>query len=222
MIPGVAFKFGSRVETKFSPREQIPGRAQTIPQRPVARLPLARHPVQHGFQLINNVIEAEAVASAVASHARKTPELTLGVVTFSTVQRDAVTDILEVKRRSDPVLDGFLHEGGVEDVFVKNIENVQGDERDVILISVGYGPRTAGGKLESISFGPVSSEGGERRLNVLFTRARTRCEIFVSFASGDIVTERTKGEGPRVLKRFLQFAETGVLEEHRSVGEDFD
>ena len=63
---------------------------------------------------------------------------------------------------------------------------------------------------------------GHRRLNVLCTRARERCEIFCSFGAGDIVLERTKGEGPRVLKRFLQYAETGVLEEHRSVGEDFD
>ena len=169
-----------------------------------------------------NVIEAEAVACAVAAHARNTPGLTLGIVAFSTVQRDAITDILEIKRRADPVLDGFLHESGAEDVFVKNIENVQGDERDVILISVGYGPRTAGGRLDSMAFGPVSSDGGERRLNVLFTRARTRCEIFVSFSFNDIVTQRSKGEGPRVLKRFLQFAETGVLEQPKSVSDDFD
>jgi superfamily I DNA and/or RNA helicase len=69
----------------------------------------------------------------------------------------------------------------MEDVFVKNIENVQGDERDVVLISVGYGPSTPGGRLSSMSFGPVNGDGGERRLNVLFTRARVRCELFASF-----------------------------------------
>jgi len=73
-----------------------------------------------------------------------------------------------------------------------------------------------------MAFGPVSGEGGERRLNVLFTRARNRCEIFVSFAGGDIDLDRSKGEGPRVLKRFLQYAESGVLEERVSTSEDAD
>jgi superfamily I DNA and/or RNA helicase len=99
---------------------------------------------------------------------------------------------------------------------------VQGDERDVILISIGYGPREAGQPLDSMAFGPVSAEGGERRLNVLFTRARVRCEVFVSFGPGDINLERATGEGPRVLKRFLQYAETGVLQENRKTDADFD
>lgn len=169
-----------------------------------------------------NAIEAEAIAAAVAEHARGFAPMSLGVVTFSTVQRDLIGDCLETRRRGDPILDAFLREGGSEDVFVKNLENVQGDERDVILISVGYGPREAGKPLDSMAFGPVSTEGGERRLNVLFTRARVRCEIFVSFGSGEINLERATGEGPRVLKRFLHFAETGVLEESRPSGADFD
>jgi hypothetical protein len=88
---------------------------------------------------------------------------------------------LGLHRRRDPVLDAFLREGKSEDVFVKNIENVQGDERDVILISVGYGPQEPGGRLSAMTFGPVNGEGGERRLNVLFSRARVRCEVFASF-----------------------------------------
>lgn len=169
-----------------------------------------------------NAIEAEAVANAVAEHARTSPDMSLGVVTFSTVQRDAIGDLLEMKRRTDDALDAFLREGQGEDVFVKNLENVQGDERDVILVSVGYGPRVAGARLDSMGFGPVSAEGGERRLNVLFTRARSRCEIFCSFASGDIDPDRAKGEGARILKRFLKYAETGVLEEQVSTSEDAD
>jgi very-short-patch-repair endonuclease len=169
-----------------------------------------------------NAIEAEAVTEAVAAHARTSPHLSLGVVTFSTVQRDAILDLLEFRRRTDAALDAFLREGKVEDVFVKNLENVQGDERDVILVSVGYGPRVAGARLDSMAFGPVSGEGGERRLNVLFTRARSRCEIFVSFAAGDIDLDRAKGEGPRILKRFLQYAETGLLEEQVSTSQDAD
>jgi len=169
-----------------------------------------------------NAIEAEAIAEAVADHARRSRHLSLGIVTFSTAQRDLVGDSLETKRRADPILDAFLREGGNEDVFVKNLENVQGDERDVILISVGYGPREAGKPLDSMGFGPISAEGGERRLNVLFTRARLRCEIFVSFGFGEINLERATGEGPRVLKRFLRFAETGALEENRPTGGGFE
>ncbi len=163
-----------------------------------------------------NLIEAEAVANAIASHAKTCTDLSLGIVTFSTAQRDAIEDLLEIKRRGDAALDDLLREGKAEDVFVKNLENVQGDERDVIFVSVGYGPRIAGARLDSMAFGPVSGDGGERRLNVLFTRARSRCEVFVSFAAGDIDLDRSKGEGSRVLKRFLQYAESGVLEERAS------
>src|SRR3984957_706244 len=169
-----------------------------------------------------NTIEAEKVARAVANHAMATPDLTLGVVTFSSAQRDAIEDLLEIMRRTDERLDAFLREGKAEDVFVKNLENVQGDERDVIFVSVGYGPRTAGARLDSMAFGPVSADGGERRLNVLFTRARSRCEIFCSVAPGDIDLDRARGEGPRVLKRFLQYAATGILEEQVSTSDDFD
>lgn len=172
--------------------------------------------------LRTNLIEAEAIAAAAAEHARICPDLSLGIVTFSTAQRDLIGDCLDGKRRSDPLLDAFLRERGREDAFVKNLENVQGDERDVILISIGYGPREPGKPLDRMAFGPISSEGGERRLNVLFTRARVRCEIFASFGSGDINLERATGAGPRVLKRFLQFAETGVLEEAKPSGADFD
>ena len=165
------------------------------------------------------MIEAEAVANAVAAHARSNPGVSLGIATFSSAQRDAIEDVLEIKRRSDDALDELLREGKDEDVFLKNLENVQGDERDVIFVSVGYGPRVAGARLDSMAFGPVSADGGERRLNVLFTRARSRCEIFVSFAAGDIDLDRAKGEGPRVLKRFLQYAESGQLEERGSTSE---
>ncbi|MCI0465741.1 MAG: DUF3320 domain-containing protein, partial [Beijerinckiaceae bacterium] len=169
-----------------------------------------------------NPIEAEAIAGAAASHARNCRGLSLGIVTLSTAQRDLIGDILEARRRQDPVLDSFLAKGGFEEVFIKNLENVQGDERDVILISVGYGPRIAGEPLDSMVFGPVSAEGGERRLNVLFTRARARCEVIVSFDPGDINLERATGEGPRVLKRFLEFADKGILPENHQAGADFD
>ncbi len=158
-----------------------------------------------------NRIEAEQIAAVVAHHARTCPGLSLGVVTFSKAQSDMVTEVLEYARRQDRVLDEFLSETHVEDVFVKNIENVQGDERDVILISAGYGPHEADGRLASMNFGPINGEGGERRLNVLFTRARARCQVFASFDPGDMDLTKTSRDGPRVLKRFLEFAQTGQM-----------
>ncbi|MFZ1704833.1 MAG: DUF3320 domain-containing protein, partial [Saprospiraceae bacterium] len=169
-----------------------------------------------------NKIEAQHVVKAVAEHARTSPDLSLGVVAFSKAQSDTLTEALEYERRRDPALDAFLREGRAEDVFVKNIENVQGDERDVILISVGYGPQEPNGRLASMSFGPVNGEGGERRLNVLFSRARIRCEVFASFDPGDIDPSRSSREGPRVLKRFLDFAKTGIIEGRVATGLDAD
>ena len=120
------------------------------------------------------------------------------------------------------MLDAFLREGQHEEVFVKNIENVQGDERDVILISVGYGPHEANGRLSSMTFGPVNGEGGERRLNVQFSRARVRCEVFASFDPGDIDPGRVKRDGPRVLKRFLDYAKTGQMDVKAPTGREAD
>lgn len=169
-----------------------------------------------------NRIEAEAVVKAMADHARAWPDLSLGAVAFSKAQADMLTEVLELHRRRDPVLDAFLREGKSEDVFVKNIENVQGDERDVILISVGYGPQEPGGRLSSMTFGPVNGEGGERRLNVLFSRARVRCEVFASFDPGDIDPSRVSRDGPRVLKRFLDYAKTGIMDVRAPTGLEAD
>ena len=169
----------------------------------------------------DNRKEGEAIVDRLADHARAHPDLSLGVVAFSFAQRNLITELLDARRKQDAVLDAFLHEGQSEDVFVKNIENVQGDERDVILVSVGYGPSTPGGRLSS-TFGPVNGEGGERRLNVLFTRARVRCEVFASFDPGDIDASRSLQEGPRILKRFLEFAKYGRIDDSAPTGETAD
>ncbi len=161
-------------------------------------------------------VEARQVAEAVMRHAREHPDLTLGVGTFSVAQRDAVVDHLEVLRRADPSAEGFFVEGGAEPFFVKNLENIQGDERDVIYISVGYG-RDGGGKL-TMNFGPVSSEGGERRLNVLITRAKLRCEVFSSITADDIDLGRVSQRGPAALRSFLHFAEHGTFLDERATG----
>lgn len=167
----------------------------------------------------DNRLEGEALVRKVAEHARTNPEQSLGIATFSVSQRSLITELLELARRSDRTLDGFLSESSRESVFVKNIENIQGDERDVILISVCYGPVVAGGRLSSLSFGPVNSEGGGRRLNVLFTRARLRCEVFASFDPSEIDLSRARGEGVRIFKRYLDFAKNGKFEQDTPTGE---
>ena len=158
----------------------------------------------------NNPKEAQAVAEQVLAHARKRPDETLGVVALSVAQRDTILNTLEFMRTEYPELDAFCKESNEEPFFVKNLENVQGDERDVIFISIGYG-KDAGGYM-SQNFGPVSSDGGERRLNVLFTRAKRQCRIFASIRHSDIRIDVTKHAGPRVLKRFLKYAETGEMD----------
>lgn len=160
--------------------------------------------------------EAEAVAEKVLEHARKQPHLSLGVVAFSTAQRDAIQNQLEQLRRQEPELEQFFRKHPQEPLFVKNLENVQGDERDVIFISIGYG-RTAEGYV-SQSFGPINNEGGEKRLNVLITRARIRCAVFTNLTADDIDAAKSGSIGLRVLKSFLQYAQKGILDVPQASG----
>ena len=154
-----------------------------------------------------NRIEARAVANSVIKHASEHPTKTLGVGTFSVRQRDAILEEIERLRRANPKLESFFASGTAEPFFVKNLENIQGDERDVIFISVGYG-KDEEGRI-SMNFGPLSNEGGERRLNVLITRSRERCEVFSSMVGGEIDLKRAKSNGAKAFKTFLTFAQSG-------------
>jgi very-short-patch-repair endonuclease len=156
-----------------------------------------------------NKIEAKAVCRAILKHAREDSQKSLGVATFSLQQRQAIQDELELLRRENPDFELFFSAHAREPFFVKNLENVQGDERDVIFISVGYG-RDANGYM-AMGFGPLSLEGGERRLNVLISRAKLRCEIFSSITADDIDLERARSRGAAAFKTFLSFAQTGRL-----------
>lgn len=167
-----------------------------------------------------NPIEAKFIAQAVVRHARINPSQSLGVATFSVAQRQAILKELELLRRANPDIEDFFGVGSAEQFFVKNLENIQGDERDVIFISVGYG-KTAEGYLAH-GFGPLSGEGGERRLNVLISRAKLRCEVFSNFTGADIDLERTRARGVAALKLFLTFAETGNFGLGEATGADHD
>ena len=167
-----------------------------------------------------NVGEAKEVAQAVMKHAREFPDLSLGVVAFSVAQRDAIEVQLELLRRIDPTCEEFFSAGRFEPFFVKNLENVQGDERDVIFISVGYGKNQDG--YMAMSFGPLNKDGGERRLNVLISRAKKAMDVFSNFTAGDIDLNRSKARGVVALKNFLAYAETGNLEQPYSTDKDTD
>ena len=165
--------------------------------------------------------EARTVAQAVMRHAHETPHLSLGVAAFSAAQADAILDEVENLRRQDPSAEAsFFDTNRTEPFFVKNLENVQGDERDVIFISVGYG-RQESGKL-SMNFGPLNKSGGERRMNVLISRAKLRCEVFTNLRAEDLDLGNTGAAGMRVLKTFLQYAATGNLDVPQETGAEAD
>ncbi|ASZ10360.1 DUF3320 domain-containing protein [Chitinophaga pendula] len=158
-------------------------------------------------QTRTNRQEAASIAAKVMEHARIYPHLSLGVVAFSTTQMQAIQEELETLRKASPDQEVFFRQHPEEPFFVKNLENVQGDERAVIFISVGYG-KTAEGTV-SMSFGPLNNEGGERRLNVLITRAKLRCEVFTNLRPENIDLGRTQSRGVKALKHFLYYAAHG-------------
>ncbi|ABB43521.1 conserved hypothetical protein, putative DNA helicase [Sulfurimonas denitrificans DSM 1251] len=134
-------------------------------------------------------------------------KLTIGVVTFNSEQQRLIEDLLDEARRNNPDIETYFAEDALEPVFVKNLESVQGDERDIMYFSIGYGPDLTG-KI-SMNFGPMNKSGGERRLNVAITRARYELRVFSSLKAEQIDLSRTQSGGVRDLKHFLEFAERG-------------
>ncbi len=132
---------------------------------------------------------------------------TLGVITFNGEQQSLILDLLDDMRREDDRLEWFFSDEREEPVIVKNLENIQGDERDVMLFSVTFGPDRAG--KVTMNFGPINGEGGEKRLNVAITRARREMHVFSSIRSEQIDLARTHALGVNHLKAFLDYAERG-------------
>ena len=158
-----------------------------------------------------NPEEAKAVVRDIVARL-KSPgfaesRLSIGVVTFNAEQQKLIEDLLDEERRNDPSIEPYFGEGLLEPVFVKNLENVQGDERDVMYFSVTYGPDITG--RVSMNFGPMNRDGGERRLNVAITRARRELRVFSSLRPEQIDQSRTQAVGVSELKYFLEFAEHG-------------
>lgn len=171
-----------------------------------------------------NRAEAEAIVAEVLRRLRD-PELSqfsMGIVTFNLAQQVLIDDLLEEARRQNPDIESHFSEEASEPVFIKNLENVQGDERDVILFSICYGP-DATGKV-SMNFGPLNRDGGERRLNVAITRARREVIVFSTIRAEHIDLSRTRARGVADLKCFLDYAERGsiAIKERQSMNPEAD
>jgi len=162
----------------------------------------------------NNPIEARAVVNEITRRLLDADlqSKSIGVVTLNTEQQRTIEDLLDDARRKNPDIEPYFHStDSYEGVFVKNLESVQGDERDVIILSLSYGPTEPGGKTMSMNFGPLNKSGGERRLNVAITRATTEVLVFSSFDSSMIDLSRTSALAVEHLKHYLEFAERGPI-----------
>ena len=158
-----------------------------------------------------NKAEAKALVADIVSRLKspgfRGSKLTIGVVTFNTEQQKLIEDLLDEERRQDPSIEPYFAESELEPLFVKNLESVQGDERDLMYFSITYGPDGSGAV--SMNFGPMNRTGGERRLNVAITRARQELRVFSALKGDQIDLSRTQAIGVRDLKHFLEFAERG-------------
>jgi superfamily I DNA and/or RNA helicase/very-short-patch-repair endonuclease len=168
-----------------------------------------------------NTNEAQAVVDAIFKHITAFPKKSLGVVTFSVAQKEAIEERLQQSQLQRNLLSEFNREHSKEPFFIKNIERVQGDERDCIFISLGYG-KAINSTSDSINFGPLNHIGGEKRLNVLISRAKYLCRVFASIHHHDIPIENNSNPGVQKLKTFLKFAETGEMDVPILSGDDYD
>ncbi|MGO9901113.1 MAG: AAA domain-containing protein [Solirubrobacteraceae bacterium] len=157
---------------------------------------------------VSSRAEVNRVVELILEHAETRPHESLGVITMGLPHKERIDEALRRALRERDDLGEFFDESRNEPFFTKNLERVQGDERDAIILSVGYCGRNADGRL-SYNFGPLNDEGGERRLNVAVTRAKNRMTLVSSFSSLDMDPDRSSKEGIRFLRLYLQYAESG-------------
>ncbi|WP_291237599.1 DUF3320 domain-containing protein [Gemmobacter sp.] len=162
-----------------------------------------------------NPDEARAIAAFIRKRLTewlKRPEddrPTLGVITFNMQQQGLILDLLDAERKANPEFEWFFSDDREEPLIVKNLENIQGDERDVMLFSITFGPDQAG-KI-TMNFGAMNKDGGEKRLNVAVTRARAELHVFTSITADQIDMNKTRARGVADLKAFLDFAGRGAV-----------
>ena len=182
---------------------------------------LERHPdlgvelkETHGtYKGRRNEIEARAVVEAAVRHMTHLPKLSLGICTMNVDQKDLILEEFERERDRNPRVRDFVENweeenDALEEFFIKNLETIQGDERDVMMISTLYGPETAGGRVHQ-RFGPINSAHGHRRLNVLFTRAKKKIITFTSLKPTDVLVDGNKNIGVKMFRAWLEYSKTG-------------
>jgi very-short-patch-repair endonuclease len=169
---------------------------------------LVPHQPGQGGQEASAAREVQRVVELIVAHAERRPGESLGVITMGIEHANRISIALARARLEKPELEAFF-ENAREGFFVKNLERVQGDERDAIILSIGYGKNEAGQLV--YRFGPLLTEGGERRLNVAITRARRRMTVVSSFSHEDMRPDYPK-LGVRLLRGFLEYA---AAEGHR-------
>lgn len=214
----LAWHYRSRHESliAFSNNEYYDGSLITFPSSDDKHTCVRFVPVEGNYDRAgkrSNQAEADAIADEIVRRLRdeELRKRSIGVVAFSVAQQNLVEDVLSERLEADHELQE-LADAMYEPIFIKNLENVQGDERDVILFSIGYGP-DKDGKV-SMNFGPLNNNGGERRLNVAVSRARREMMVFSSLHASQIDLNRTKAKGVEGLKHFLEYAEFQQLEEN--------
>lgn len=168
--------------------------------------------------------EAEFVVDLIYQNINNYPNRSLGVIAFSIAQQDLIDKLLARRRQNTPEKEFFFKSDGNEPFFIKNLETVQGDERDTIIFSVAYGIDAQGRLLHN--FGPLNREGGERRLNVAVTRAKCNVQLVSSMHYTDIDLSRSSAEGVNLLREYLDYAENGDIALQRTISvnpyEQFD
>lgn len=192
----------------------LPPTAPTSPDAGVTLVEVADGLYERG----TNVPEAKRLVQAVVACIENRPTDSIGVAAMNAAQAEVIEELFEKKLKSSETVRRYVEtqKAGLEPFFVKNLENVQGDERDVIFVSATYGRGADGRVLQR--FGPINGANGHRRLNVLFSRARKRLLVFASMGAEDIVAGPEASPGIRALRDYLAFARTGVIEGSQLTG----
>jgi len=219
---GLAWHYRCRDESliAFSNHALYHGELLTIPATSTPAAPSVIHwvPVANGtYDAGANPPEAEAVVDLLHQLLAREARPSIGVVTFNLKQRRTILDAIDARCVSNPAFgrvwrDSNTGESIDQRPFVKNLENVQGDERDVIIFSLGHAPqerRRAGIATGEVyvpaRFGPLGQRGGERRLNVAISRAKAECWVVASFLPSQLSVAKSRHVGPGLFKQFLEF-----------------
>ncbi len=184
----------------FSNQKFYDHKLRIIPEKKhwqTSEIPIVYHLCKGTWSKQTNQIEAETLVSHLMDELKRKPDLSVGIITLNFPQQELIEELLLAKS-SELKLSLPLN------LIVKNIENIQGDERDVIYLSIAYAPDRQGNM--QMNFGSLNREGGENRLNVAITRAREKIHIFTSLLPHELKTENTKYLGASRLKEYLEYA----------------